>query len=172
MKLFSFSVAIVALVSGELSLTAVASAADASSSRRAPEFDHTTDSLKRYRTPEWFRDAKFGIWAHWGPQAVPGQGDWYARQMYVEVHRHYLHHLKTYGHPSKSGYKDIIPLWKAEKWEPEALMDLYAKAGARYFVSMGVHHDNFDLWDSNITRGTPSKWDRNATSSASGSAPR
>ena len=105
-------------------------------------------SLKSYQAPDWFRDAKFGIWAHWGPQAVPRAGDWYARQMYVPGHPHYDHHLKHYGHPSKVGYKDIIPLWTAEKWNPEALMEKYAAAGAKYFVSMGVHHDNFDLWDS------------------------
>jgi len=111
-------------------------------------FQPTAESLRQYQCPEWFRDAKFGIWAHWGPQAVPRQGDWYARRMYLEDDKDYKHHLATYGHPSKHGYKDIIPLWKAEKWQPERLMDLYQKAGARYFVSMGVHHDNFDLWDS------------------------
>jgi alpha-L-fucosidase len=111
-------------------------------------FTPTPESLKQYQVPEWFRDAKFGIWSHWGPQAVPRQGDWYARHMYLQGHPHYEHHLKTYGHPSVHGYKDIIPLWKAEKWEPDALMARYAKAGAKYFVSMGVHHDNFDLWNS------------------------
>ncbi len=106
------------------------------------------ESLKTYHAPDWFRDAKFGIWAHWGPQAVPGRGDWYARQMYTQGHPQYEHHLKTYGPPSKVGYKDIIPLWTAEKFDPEALMDKYVAAGAKYFVSMGVHHDNFDLWNS------------------------
>jgi alpha-L-fucosidase len=72
--------------------------------------------------------------------------------MYLQGHPQYEHHLKTYGHPSVHGYKDIIPLWKAEKWEPEKLMALYVKAGAKYFVSMGVHHDNFDLWDSKFQR--------------------
>uniref|UniRef100_B0T1B4 alpha-L-fucosidase n=1 Tax=Caulobacter sp. (strain K31) TaxID=366602 RepID=B0T1B4_CAUSK len=111
-------------------------------------FNTTQESLETYRTPDWFRDAKFGIWAHWGPQAVPRQGDWYARWLYVPGHPHYDHHLKTYGHPSEKGYKDILPLWKAERWDPEALMARYAGAGAKYFVSMGVHHDNFDLWNS------------------------
>ncbi|ESQ74503.1 alpha-L-fucosidase [Asticcacaulis sp. AC402] len=111
-------------------------------------FEPTVESLKTYTTPAWFRDAKFGIWSHWGPQAVPRLGDWYARYMYVPGHPHYEHHVKTYGQPSKFGYKDIIPLWKAEKFDPEGLMDQYAAAGARYFVSMGVHHDNFDLWNS------------------------
>lgn len=111
-----------------------------------PEFE----SLQQYRCPEWFRDAKFGIWSHWGPQCVPMWGDWYAKNMYVPGANRgqYKHHVETYGHPSKFGYKDIIPLWKAEKFDPERLMGLYKAAGARYFVSMGVHHDNFDLWDS------------------------
>ena len=105
-------------------------------------------SFRQYRAPDWFRDAKFGIWSHWGPQAVPRAGDWYARNMYIEGHPQYEHHLKHYGHPSKAGYKDIIALWKAERFDPDALMALYVKAGAKYFVSMGVHHDNFDLWNS------------------------
>ncbi|MGC4046802.1 MAG: alpha-L-fucosidase [Armatimonas sp.] len=111
-------------------------------------FVPTYDSLTRYECPEWFRDAKFGIWAHWGPQAVPMVGDWYARHMYYQGHEQYEHHVKTFGHPSEFGYKDIIPLWKAEKFDPERLMALYKATGARYFVSMGVHHDNFDLWNS------------------------
>ncbi|RYD26504.1 MAG: alpha-L-fucosidase, partial [Lysobacteraceae bacterium] len=115
-------------------------------------FDSTEASLKAYQTPAWFRDAKFGIWAHWGPQAVPRQGDWYARFMYVPGHPHYQHHLQTYGHPSEVGYKDLIPLWRAERFDPEALMAKYAAAGAKYFVSMGVHHDNFDLWNSRHQR--------------------
>jgi alpha-L-fucosidase len=111
-------------------------------------FNSSVESLKTYRTPDWFRDAKFGIWSHWGVQSVPRQGDWYARFLYVPGHPHYDHHVKTYGHPSEFGYKDLIPHWKAEKFDPDALMDKYAAAGAKYFVSMGVHHDNFDLWNS------------------------
>src|SRR5664280_1982104 len=88
-------------------------------------FKPNDESLKQYQYPEWFRDAKFGIWAHWGPQAVPRQGDWYAKQMYQEGSADYKYHLAHYGHPSKFGYKDIIPLWKAEKWDPEQLMKLY-----------------------------------------------
>jgi alpha-L-fucosidase len=111
-----------------------------------PEFE----SFTQYQCPEWFRDAKLGMWAHWGPQAVPMMGDWYAKHMYVQGHPQYQHHLETYGHPSKNGYKDIIPLWKAEKWDPDRLIALYKKAGARYFVSMGSHHDNFYLWNSKL----------------------
>ena len=114
------------------------------------KFQPTDESFKQYQYPEWFRDAKFGIWAHWGPQAVPRQGDWYAKQMYQEGSADYKYHLAHYGHPSKFGYKDIIPLWKAEKWDPEQLMKLYKKVGAKYFVSMGTHHDDFFLWNSKI----------------------
>lgn len=120
-------------------------------------FNSSVESLKTYRTPEWFRDAKFGIWAHWGAQAVPRLGDWYARFMYVPGHWHYDQHVKKYGHPSEFGYKDILKLWKAEKFDPEALMDRYVAAGAKYFVSMGVHHDNFDLWNSKHHRWNATK---------------
>jgi len=113
-------------------------------------FQPRMESLTNYSCPEWFRDAKFGIWAHWGPQAVPMEGDWYARKMYQQGSPDYQDHLARYGHPSTNGWKDIIPLWKAEKWEPEKLMALYKKAGARYFVSMGTHHDDFFLWNSRL----------------------
>jgi alpha-L-fucosidase len=113
-------------------------------------FQPTMDSLKQYHCPDWFRDAKFGIWAHWGPQSVPMDGDWYARGIYEPGNGHYNYHLEHYGHPSEFGYKDIIPLWKAEKWDPDRLMQLYKKAGAKYFVSMGSHHDNFFLWNSKL----------------------
>jgi alpha-L-fucosidase len=113
-------------------------------------FKPSMDSLKQYQCPDWFRDAKFGIWAHWGPQAVPMDGDWYARGMYEPGNKHYKYHLAHYGHPSEFGYKDIILLWKAEKWDPDRLMQLYKQAGAKYFVSMGSHHDNFFLWNSKL----------------------
>ena len=110
------------------------------------------ESLTQYQCPQWFRDAKFGIWAHWGPQSVPMDGDWYARGMYEQGSGHNNYHLQHYGHPTKFGYKDIIPLWKAEKWDSARLMKLYKKAGAKYFVSMGSHHDNFFLWNSKLHR--------------------
>ena len=112
----------------------------------------TRSSLQGYRIPDWFRDAKFGIWSHWGPQSAIEDGDWYARNMYIQGSEQYNYHVETYGHPSKVGYKDLVNDWKAAKWDPEHLMGLYKKAGAKYFVSMGVHHDNFDLWDSKYTR--------------------
>jgi alpha-L-fucosidase len=111
-------------------------------------FKATPESLKQYRCPDWFRDAKFGIWAHWGPQAATVYSDFYARHMYEQGSEAYKAHVEHFGHPTKFGYKDIIPLWKAEKWDPEKLMALYKKAGARYFVAQAVHCDNFDLWNS------------------------
>ncbi len=146
-----------------LFIAAFAVTVTAQPEKQNPEgpFKPTNESFKEYKYPEWFRDAKFGIWAHWGPQAVPRQGDWYARKMYESdvVNRKtneatgkpsddYLYHVRHYGHPSVFGYKDIIPLWKAERWDPEKLMALYKKVGAKYFVSMGTHHDNFFLWNS------------------------
>jgi len=115
-------------------------------------FEPTRASLRAYKIPDWFRDAKFGIWAHWGPQSAVEYGDWYARNMYMQGGKQYEYHVKTYGHPSKFGFKDTIPAWKAEKFDADYLMGLYKKAGAKYFMSMGVHHDNFDLWDSKFNR--------------------
>jgi alpha-L-fucosidase len=111
-------------------------------------FQPTWESLKQYRVPDWFRDAKFGIWAHWSAQCVPEQGDWYARNMYIQGQRQYNYHVRTYGHPSEFGFMEIDNLWKAEKWDPQALIDRYKKAGAKYFVALANHHDNFDNYDS------------------------
>ena len=112
------------------------------------KFKPTWESLRNYKVPEWFRNAKFGIWAHWGPQCVEGSGDWMARELYFEGSRAYNHHVKHYGHPSEVGFKDIIPLFKAERWDPDKLVALYKKIGAQYFFALGNHHDNMDLWDS------------------------
>jgi alpha-L-fucosidase len=111
-------------------------------------YTNTRASLRAYTTPDWFADAKFGIWAHWGPQSAIGDGDWYARLMYVEGTPQYEYHRKRFGPQSKTGYKDLIPLFTADQWDPEHLMDLYQRAGAKYFFSMGVHHDGYDLWNS------------------------
>ncbi len=101
-----------------------------------------------YSVPEWWRDAKFGAWAHWDPQSMPEQGDWYARGMYMQGNRQYNFHISNFGHPSEYGYKDICNNWVIDKWNPDELMDLYIEMGARYFLAMGVHHDNFDCWNS------------------------
>lgn len=113
----------------------------------------TWDSLGQYECPEWYRDAKFGIWNHWSPQCVPEDGDWYARHMYGgnvwdKTQPQYHYHLEHYGHPSKFGYKDLCAQWTLLNWEPEKLMDIYSRTGARLFLALANHHDGFDTWNS------------------------
>ncbi|ADE53996.1 alpha-L-fucosidase [Coraliomargarita akajimensis] len=124
-------------------------------------FEGTPESLQQFECPEWFRDAKFGIWAHWGPQGVTRSGDWYARNLYIQDYEEeeggyhksvYGYHCERFGHPSKVGYKDTLHLWKAEDFDPDALIKLYKDSGARYFMALGVHTDNFDCWDSKFQR--------------------
>ena len=114
----------------------------------AGPFAPTWESLARYTAPAWFRDAKFGIWAHWGPQCQPERGDWYARKMYLQGDPVYEHHVRSYGHPSRAGFMEVIRRWTAERWDPDALVARFRQAGARYFVAMANHHDNLDLYDS------------------------
>ncbi|WP_426387477.1 alpha-L-fucosidase [Sphingobium sp. R-21] len=121
-----------------------------------------TSLVEGWETPQWFRDAKFGIWAHWGPQCQPEAGDWYGRLMYLPGSGTYQHHLSNYGHPADTGFMEIINRWKAEAWDPAALLKRYKQVGARYFMAMAGHHDNFDLYDSshhswNATRVGPKR---------------
>ncbi len=101
-----------------------------------------------YSTPQWWRDAKLGAWSHWDPQSMPEQGDWYAYRMYQLGSADYNYHLSHFGDPSEYGYKDICNDWVIDQWDPEALMDLYIQMGAKFFMAMGSHHDNFDNFDS------------------------
>ena len=115
-----------------------------------------------YRAPDWFRDAKFGMWAHWSAQCVPEEGDWYARDMYLQGSRAYKAHVAKYGHPADVGFIEIVGKWKGERWDPARLLDLYKRAGARYFVALANHHDNVDTYASshhpwNTTRIGPKK---------------
>jgi alpha-L-fucosidase len=133
------------------------------------KFKPTDESLQQYKCPDWFRDAKFGIWSVWGPMSVPRQGDWYSKRIYEhdsydcekqEYHKasgQCKYHLEHYGHPSEFGFKDLIPLWKAEKWNPEEQMKLFKRAGAKYFVTIATHHDNFFLWDSKLHKWNAAK---------------
>ena len=112
-------------------------------------FQPDWNSLTNYQNaPEWYRDAKFGIWAHWGPQCQPEHGDWYARGMYEEGGWQYKLHVKEYGHPSTNGFKDVIRVWKAERFDPDKLVKFYKDNGAKIFMALANHHDNFDLYDS------------------------
>lgn len=98
--------------------------------------------------PEWLREAKIGFWVHFGPQAAGESGDWYARKLYTQGSNAYNNHLKRYGHPSEVGYKEVLRDWNPTKLDPQRLTALYKKAGARFLMIQGVHHDNYDLWNS------------------------
>jgi len=106
------------------------------------------ESLLNYEAPEWYRDAKFGIWAHWSPQCVPEDSDWYARNMYIQGQGQYDYQISHYNHPSKFGYKDLCAQWTLLNWEPEAMIERYKRAGAKLFLALANHHDGFDTWAS------------------------
>jgi alpha-L-fucosidase len=111
------------------------------------KYQATWESLKKYQTPDWFRDAKFGIFIHWGVYSVPAFGsEWYPRQMYQQGSDEFKHHVATYGPQSKFGYKDFIPLFKAEKFEPQQWVALFKQAGAKYVVPVAEHHDGFAMY--------------------------
>ena len=98
--------------------------------------------------PAWLREAKFGFWVHFGPQAAGMSGDWYARRLYLQGQTAYQNHIRDYGHPSESGYKDVLHTWNPTKLDPAWYVKLYHDAGARFLFIQGVHHDNYDLWNS------------------------
>ena len=128
---------------------ALAAASCASEPATPPPFEPTMESLEaNFQTPEWYKDAKFGIFAHWGPQCQPESSDWYARNMYIPNEWQFRRHRELYGDQKDFGFKDIIHIWKAEKWDPEDLAKLFSGMGAKYVVSLANHHDNFDMWDS------------------------
>jgi len=115
-------------------------------------YEPTWESLSQYRVPEWFKDAKLGIFIHWGVYAVPAFGnEWYPRNMYRRDRLEYVHHLKTWGPHKRFGYKDFIPMFKAERWDPVAWCDLFERAGARYIVPVAEHHDGFPMYDCSFT---------------------
>jgi len=114
-------------------------------------------SLRAHTDPEWFRDAKFGIYTHWGPVTVgsedgPAGVQWYGHSMYDTNSPTFNYHRKKYGDPHQVGYKDMIAKFTAEKFDAEAWAELFAKAGAKFAGPVAVHHDNFAMWDSQLTR--------------------
>ncbi|HEY6446188.1 MAG TPA: alpha-L-fucosidase [Acidobacteriaceae bacterium] len=111
-------------------------------------YQPTWESLQQYEVPDWYRDAKFGIWAHWSPQCVAEAGDWYGRSLYLENDKDYKYQLAHYGHPLRFGYKDLCAQWTLLNWQPEELIARYKKAGARLFITLANHHDGFDTWNS------------------------
>lgn len=115
-------------------------------------YKDTWESLGSFQPPKWYRDAKFGIFIHWGIYSVPAFGsEWYSRNMYIQGSREFEHHVKTYGPHKEFGYKDFIPLFKAEKFSADAWADLFQKAGAKYVVPVAEHHDGFQMYKSDIS---------------------
>ncbi|MCI9218298.1 MAG: alpha-L-fucosidase [Lachnospiraceae bacterium] len=115
-------------------------------------YQDTWESLSRYNVPEWYRNAKFGIFIHWGIYSVPAFGsEWYSRNMYVKDSPEYKHHLETYGKHTEFGYKDFIPMFTADKFDPDAWAELFARAGAKYVVPVAEHHDGFQMYESEIS---------------------
>ncbi len=115
------------------------------------EFRPTIESLRQHECPEWFRDAKFGIYLHWGAYSVVERGEWYARKLYEEGGEDYQYHLEHFGHPSEFGYHDFVPLFTAEKFDPEEWAELFEQTGARFAGPVAEHHDGFSMWDSDVT---------------------
>ncbi len=120
---------------------------------RQGKFKDNWDSLSNYRVPEWYRNAKFGIFIHWGVYSVPAfMNEWYSRNMYIQGSPEYEHHIKTYGNHKDFGYKDFIPMFRAEKFDPDEWADIFAQAGARYVIPVAEHHDGFQMYQSKLSK--------------------
>src|SRR5271166_1441772 len=116
------------------------------------------ESLSKYKVPEWYKDAKFGIFIHWGVYSVPAFGnEWYPRNMYVPGSPEFKHQVETYGPQTKFGYKDFIPMFKAEHFDPQAWARLFKESGAKYVVPVFEHHDGFAMYDSGLSDWTVAK---------------
>lgn len=121
-------------------------------------FDATWESLTQFEPPKWYRNAKFGIFIHWGVYSVPAyDSEWYPRNMYIQGSKAYEHHIKTYGPQKDFGYKDFIPMFKAEKFDAKKWVELFAEAGAKYVVPVAEHHDGFQMYDSEISEWNAAK---------------
>ncbi len=127
-------------------------------SSNTPKFEPSWESLKRYSVPQWYQDAKFGIFIHWGVYAVPAYGnEWYPRNMYQPGSPEFDHHVATYGHQTEFGYKDFIPRFTAERFDPEAWVELFKSAGAKYVIPVAEHHDGFAMYDCSLSEWTATK---------------
>ncbi len=121
--------------------------------RGSDKFQATWESLKHYRVPAWYSDAKFGIFIHWGVYSVPAfANEWYPRNMYLRGSDEFKHHVATFGPPSRFGYKDFVPLFKGERFDSVAWAALFKQAGARYVVPVAEHHDGFAMYDSSFSK--------------------
>lgn len=116
------------------------------------KYKDTWESLSQYRVPDWYKDSKFGIFIHWGVYSVPAFGsEWYSRNMYIQGSWEYNHHIETYGAHKDFGYKDFIPMFKAEKFSADEWCDLFKQAGAQYIVPVAEHHDGFQMYKSEVS---------------------
>jgi len=121
-------------------------------------FQPTWESLENFTVPDWYRDGKFGLFIHWGVYSVPAFGnEWYPRNMYVQGSKEFEHHVATYGPQSEFGYKDFIPMFKAENYDPNHWANLFRQAGAKFVVPVAEHHDGFALYDSDLTEWCAAK---------------
>lgn len=117
------------------------------------------ESLSEYQVPNWYEKKKFGIFIHWGVFSVPAFGsEWYPRNMYIQGEKEYQHHIETYGQHKEFGYRDFVPLFKVEKFDPEAWAELFRRAGAEYVVPVAEHHDGFQMYKSQISEWNA--WDK------------
>ena len=120
-------------------------------------YDATWESLMQFEPPKWYRNAKFGIFIHWGVYSVPAyDSEWYPRNMYIQGSKAYEHHIKTYGAQKDFGYKDFIPMFKADKFDAKKWVELFEEAGAKYVVPVAEHHDGFQMYDSELSECTSS----------------
>lgn len=116
-------------------------------------YSPTWESLEQYQFPQWYQDGKFGIFIHWGPYCVPAFGnEWYPRRMYIQGSKEYEHHIATYGSHESFGYKDFIPMFKAEKYDAAEWSQLFKDAGAKFVVPVAEHHDGYQLYASDLCR--------------------
>ena len=122
-------------------------------SQVSERFQPTWQSLEKYECPEWFKDAKFGIFIHWGVYSVPAFGsEWYPRSMYLKESKEFKYHAEKYGEPGKFGYKDFIPLFKAEQFDADRWINLFKKSGAKYIVPVAEHHDGFAMYKTALSK--------------------
>lgn len=121
-------------------------------------FQPNWESLKGYQIPEWYEDAKFGIFIHWGLYSVPAFGsEWYARNMYLSDSAEFKHHVATYGPQDKFGYKDFIPMFQAENFDPDGWAQLFVEAGAKFVMPVAEHHDGFAMYDTALSEWNAAK---------------
>jgi Alpha-L-fucosidase len=130
--------------------------------KRLQEIEHTIDngrfkadwdSLASIRVPDWYRNAKFGIFIHWGLYSVPAfKNEWYPRNMYIQGTEEFEHHIRTYGEHKRFGYKDFIPMFKAERFHAEEWAELFCRSGAKYVMPVAEHHDGFQMYKSELSR--------------------